>query len=181
MKKLALAALILSMLTLTGCTNKTEAEFIAFSESLEGKHVSVNALVHAEYEDISAEFTITCTEDDTGCTVTVTEPEEIRGVQARLESGSTSLMYNGIVLDTGGDGGTGISPMNALPMVVEALRSGYVDSCARDGEERTVWLSFGDGCTAAVSFDADMMPVHAELAAGERTVIYCDIAQFAAE
>ena len=181
MKKAALAALILSMLMLTGCTDKTEAEFNAFSEALAEKHMSMTATVHAEYEDISVEFGVVCTEDETGCTVTVTEPEEIRGVQARLEGGSTALMYNGIVLDTGGDGGTGISPMNALPMVMQALRDGYVESCGKDGEERTVELWLDDERIVNVSFTADMIPTRAELSAEGCTVMYCTITEFAAE
>lgn len=180
MKKFALAALILSMLTLSGCTNRTEAEFIAFSEDLAGKYISVTAVVHAEYEDISAEFSVACAEDENGCTVTVTEPEEIRGVQARLENGSTRLMYNGIALDTGGDSGTGVSPMNALPLVFEALRGGYAESCERNGSESTVELALSDTITVSVRFDESMTPVYAELACEGSTVMYCELSDFSA-
>ena len=132
--------------------------------------------LHAD--DRSCSFTLRCTEDGEGCTVEVLEPELIRGVKARMSADGTQLVYDSVSVDTGDDGGTGLSPMEALPLLLHALRDGALDSVWKEDGNCAVRLIPEDGVGVTVLFDADMRPDHAEIDRGGKTVLFLDITDF---
>ena len=181
MKKLYVPLLLILSLLLGGCANKNEARFRAFSEELRSRSdLELTAQVRAEYDERSCSFTLRCSEDGAGgCTVEVTEPELIRGVRARMSADGTKLLYDGVAVDTGEDGGTSLSPMGALPLLLRALRDGALDSAWTEDGRCAVRLVPEDGIAVTVLFDEDMVPEYAEIEREGKTLYFIDVAEFA--
>ena len=179
MKRRIIPVLAALALLLCGCGRKYEARYESFAESLrERADVTLTAEVRAVYDDRVCEFTLRCTEDDGGFTVEVLAPELIRGVKARVGADGAKLMYDGVSIDTGNDGGTGLTPMGALPQLLRTMRGGWLDSAWAEDGGLAVKLIPEDDIAVTVWFDADMKPLRAELAHGGVTVIFCEIEEF---
>ncbi len=179
MKKLFVPLLLILSLLLGGCTNKNEARFRAFSEELRARNDAVlTAQVRAEYDDQSCAFTLRCAEDGSGgCTVEVIEPELIRGVRAHMSADGTRLLYDSVCVDTG-EGGSSLSPMGALPLLLGALREGALDSVWKEDGCLAVRLVPEDDIGVTVLFDADMRPDWAEIDRAGKTLFFIDVTEF---
>lgn len=178
MKRICLPLLLVFSLLLSGCGGKEiEKAYASFSERLGAQDtLSFTANVRAEYEHKTARFTLAYTEDAEGASVTVLAPELIAGVIARVEPGGTSLQYDGVVLDTGALDSFGLSPMSALPVLVQAMRSGHVDSFREEDGMYVYCLEPGDEYRCTVWFRPDgMIPVRSELESAGRVAVTAEI------
>lgn len=177
--KRKLLPLLLSLCVLLSACGKSSAiksAYDAFAEELSrASSLSFNASVRAEYEHKTARFALSYAEDDSGGTVTVVAPQIIAGISAHVAKGSTRLDYGDISLDTGALDEHGLSPMSSLPLLVQALRSGYLDSFWEEDGSIVLQLIPNDDLICTVWFDTDMTPLRAELISGGRVVIYADI------
>ena len=120
--------------------------------------------------------------------LTLTAPEEVAGVTARLQEGSSVLEYDGAVVETGPVSDDGLTPLGAVPALLEAARSAFMDSSTlesvngqsllrvvyRDpaldpgqGQEFTLWFDPGSGAL-----------LQGELSLDGRRVITCQFQQF---
>ncbi|MBR0039994.1 MAG: hypothetical protein IJP64_01290 [Oscillospiraceae bacterium] len=179
MKKAMLAPLLILCLLLGGCANKNEALFRSFSSELRGRNdLTATAEVRAEDDEKSCRFTLRYTEDgEGGCTVEVLDPALIRGVKARMSADGTKLVYEDVAVDTGSDGGSGLSPMGALPLLMRALRDGALDSAWKESGNLAVSLRPEDGVELTVLFDAGMKPDYAEITHEGKAVLFIEIGE----
>ncbi len=178
MKRLCVMLLILPCLMLSGCgTGAEEKRFEEFSSELRGREtVSFTADVRAEYDDHTARFTLAYSGNSEDCTVTVIEPDIISGVTMRFESGSSVLDCESISVDTGFLDESGMTPVNALPIIVRAMCSGHLDSCASVDGVPVWYIVPEDGVTVALWMSGeDTTPLRAELASGGRVRLFCEI------
>ena len=180
MKKALLPVLILLSLLLSACGDRAaKSRLEAFSESLgERESLSFTAEVHAEYPDRSDDFTLAYTRDPAGEQVTVLAPELIKGIAARREAGSTALVYEGLILDLGPLDAYGLTPMYALPRLVEAMTGGHMDSYREEDGLRIYRLICDDHLSATLWFDRDMRPLRAELASDGNVRVFCEISDW---
>ena len=178
MKRICLPLLLLLALLLSGCGSAAgEKQFRAFSEELSQRdQLDFRARLRAEYPDKSVSFLLDYAMKDGEQTVTVAEPENIAGIRARLLPGETRLEYQDLILDTGDLDKAGLTPMSALPTLVEALRRGHLDSLWQEDGEPVVQLVLTDALSARVRFRPDSMtPTHAELISGDTVTVTCEI------
>ena len=190
MKK-RLLFLPMMLLLLTGCgggqEGKTGAEALAVA--IRGEYMamtaySLQAKVNADYGQRVYDFTLSVTSDGEETTVVIQEPEMLAGVTARMDGDEGTLEYEDLSLETGFLDGESLSPVSALPTLVEAARTQYIDRCTladgvlevhcADPEEDA-----GTGREVTLWFDAQ---THA-LTGGEirqdgRRVITCEITEF---
>ena len=181
MIKKYLSVLLAVCLILSGCgTSDVKAAYKNFSEELSAQDgLSFTASLRAEYEHKTARFTLSYTEDAERGTVTVVKPELIAGVSAHVEHGGTSLEYDGVMLDTGDLDEFGLSPMSSLPMLVQALREGYLDSFWAEDGKSVYQLVPNDNLVCTVWFEPETMtPVRAELISGGRVKVFVDISDW---
>lgn len=68
------------------------------------------------------------TEDGLSTTMTLTAPEEIQGITATYVGNTSQLLWADLILETGDLNDTGLSPVNALPILLENLKKGYIHS-----------------------------------------------------
>ena len=69
----------------------------------------------------------------------------------------------------------GLSPMSALPLLVEALRHGHADAFWTEEGMDAVELLFDDHARANVWFDGEGLPCRAELVSDDVVVVSCEI------
>jgi hypothetical protein len=94
----------------------------------------------------------------------VKEPELIAGITARLHDGEGYLEYDGASLSTGALTGDGMTPLDAVPFLMEQLTKGYMAKCAYvgEGEDQTLTVTTrdpdgeeGTGSQCTLTFDPD--------------------------
>lgn len=182
MKRICLPMLIVVCLLLSGCGSGGEMKkaYRDFSAELsQADSLSFTAAVRAEYEHKTARFTLSYSEDEEGGRVTVLAPELIAGVTANVGPDSTSLEYNGVMLDTGALDNFGLSPMSALPVLVQAMREGSMDSFWAEDGKLAYQLVADDGLICTVWFEAEeMLPLRAELICDGRVTVYAEISDW---
>ncbi len=177
MKRLLLPLLVCCLL-LSGCARRAdETRFLAFSDALAAREeLGFTCDVRAEYADRTLNFTLAYEKDAEGETVTVLRPERIAGIRAHLKPGGGALEFEGLMLETGPLDPYGLTPMNALPKLVEALLAGHLDSHWREEDEAAVRLILDDSLTVSVWFEPESMtPRRAELESGGRVRIFCEL------
>lgn len=181
MKRLCLILAMLFCLLLTGCgSGKSEKQFEEFSANVrQQSSLRFTAEMRAEYDDHTAKFTLAYEGNGDKCSVTVIEPEIVSGITMRFEDGKMALDCNSISIDTGFLDENGLTPINALPLIVKAMGSGHLDSCSRE-DSMTVWhIVPSDDITVALWVDSSTMtPARAELVSGGRVRIFCDFTQW---
>ena len=181
MRKLCLSLTLCLCLLMSGCGGQ---EFAKARDSLarrldEAECLSFTANIRAEYEHKTARFTLSYYEDAQGGRVTVLAPQLIAGVTARIEPGSTSLEYDGVCLGTGELDDFGLSPMSALPMLVQALREGGMNTGWSESGFTVLELQSCDELVCTVWFDGETMtPRQAELASDGRVKVFVEISDW---
>lgn len=120
-----------------------------------------------DYGDRIYDFTLDASWQKEGESVfTVTAPELIAGVTARLSRDGGVLEYDGMSLSTGPISDGGMEPLEAVPFLMEQLTHGYMASCSfeTEGEGAPRQLRVlcrdpdreeGTGAECALYFDPD--------------------------
>lgn len=177
MRRIWIAALMISALLLTGCSSSgAEEQFDAFRKSLEASgSVSVTAEVTAISEEDVTVFTLSCTEAAEEYSIEVTAPELLSGVRAHLRQEDAALEFDNIVLPMGALSDNGLSPLTALPCVLQAARGGYTDLVWTEDGKTVAQLILDDTTTVRLYLDDAGTPVYAELSVEDTTVIQCSI------
>ena len=153
---------------------------------------SATAEITADYGQRVYEFTLDISWQKGGETVLiVVEPALIAGITARIKDGSACLEYDGISLETGLLSGDGLSPVDAVPNIMEKIASGYIAECDFEDTETGCQLWFlcrdpeqspGTGTEAAFWFDAESHDLlRAELSSDGYTVVQCIFTDFTKE
>ena len=155
MQRRAIAALMISLLLLSACGHGAgEQTFEAFRDTLTGKFVTTTAQVRVQRGD------------------TVTAPEQAAGVTAHLRDGASTLAFDDIILPAGDLNGAGLTPLTALPYVVEAIRSGYVDLTWTENGLQVVQLITDDHTAVRLYLDGTV-PQCAELSVDDTLCLRC--------
>lgn len=115
--------------------------------------------------------------------LTVTAPENIAGVTARLADGETALEFDGVRLETGPLDEAGMSPIDAIPALLAAAREGFIAECGTEvlGEAEALRLccrnpdsAAGTGTEITLWLDPDTGAlIQGELASDGFTVLRC--------
>lgn len=107
---------------------------------------SAQADVSVCYTDTVYDFTLDAVWRRDGETVlTVTAPELVAGITARITQGETVLEYDGAGLSLGLLDDSGLTPVSAVTACMEQIETGWMARCAWAGEnEEYLQISFQD-------------------------------------
>lgn len=143
------------------------------------------------YTDTVYDFTLDARWSREGETVlTVTAPDEVAGITARVAQGETVLEYDGAGLSLGLLDGGGLTPVSAVPALMEQIETGWMAQCAWAGENgELLQVSFRDpelepdtGTQFLLAFDrASHALLSAEVSAAGETVLHAKLTNFTAE
>lgn len=195
-----ICALMMTLLLLAGCggggnSGGNAAEELALNirtEYLAMTACATTVDITADYGQRVYEFTMSVSWQKDGETLLKVEsPEEIAGITARIGNGSSYLEYDGASLETGLLSAEGLSPMEAVPAILNYIFSGYIAECGFETVEESEQLWFccrdpesspGTGTEAAFWFDADSHALaRAEVLSDGYTVIQCVFTDFTKE
>ena len=177
MRKALLFAPML-MLLLAGCGGE-EKDLAADIQSQYAALTSavMEADVTCHYDDEVRAYTLLCAYTPESSTVTVLAPENLSGISATVADGKLTLSYDDISLDAGSYSAAAVSPVAALPKLMEAAASGYVTEQSEEKlEERDCLrlscdLSGEEGTQYATWFDEEtLLPLKSEVSAGGTVV-----------
>ena len=120
--------------------------------------------------------------------LTLTSPENIAGVTARISAGETALEYDGTRVETGPLDGSGMSPVDAVPVLLDYAEGGYIAACGMETvDEREVLrvdcrepeAAAGEGRACSLWFDPSTHALlRGELSQDGFTVIQCEFSNF---
>ena len=196
MRRLTAYVLMMTLL-LSGCRagsvgETPEAAALALREeyqALAGWSASVDVSVC--YSDTVYDFTLDAKWRRNGETVlTVTAPELLSGITARVAEGETMLEYYGAGLSLGLLDGDGLTPVSAITAVMAQIEKGYMAKCAWCGEEEQyLQISFQDpeleantGTQFLLTFDRNSRALlSAEVSVAGETVLTAQISNFTTE
>ena len=179
------------LLLLTGCgggqenENGAEAQAVAIrGEYMAMTSYSLQAQVNADYGQRVYDFTLSVTWDGEETTVAIREPEMLAGVTARITGEEGTLEYEDLSLETGFLDEDGLSPLSALPALMEAARSQYIDRCTLTDGMLEVHCANpeqkpGTGREVTLWFDSQTHALTAgEISQDGRRVIACEVTEF---
>ena len=176
-KALLFAPMLMLLLTACGGEEKDPAaELQAQYANLTGAVMEADVSCHYAAEDRA--YTLLCDYAPERSTVTVLSPANLAGISATVENGTLTLSYEDISLDAGGYSAAAISPVAALPKLMQAAASGYVTEKSEEtvGERPCLRLACDlpddEGTVYTTWFDQEtLLPLRSEISA-EGTVVF---------
>ncbi len=145
---------------------------------LDAEGVSFAAGLTADYGDRVMDFGIDFTGRADSGVLTVTSPELIAGAQVKLGDGGAALSYSGAEVYTGELLPDGLSPVDAVPVMVSAWGEGLVTETVKEKWEGVSCLAalfrIDDDVNLRTWFDEAGLPLHAEFTFDGYTVISAD-------
>ena len=174
------AVLMIPLLLLAGCGEREarlEKSFEVFRESVAAAGlVTVRGTLTADFGETEERYVLDASYDGKQTTVEIVEPALIAGVKASARWGETSIEYGGVLLGTGALDEEGLSPVAAMPAIFAAMAGGYAELLWWDGDLVAARIYAGENARCTVWLEAEsLVPVHAEIASGGRTVVSCDL------
>ncbi len=194
MRKLLLCVPMIALLLLPACSGGpgvSEAEKLSLvirGEYLETTAWTADVAVIADYGQRVYQYQLAAaaTEDET--VLTLSQPETVAGITARLTGKDSLLEYDGMSVETGPLDETGLTPVSAVPALLEAARSGYVTACALEEGEGASLLRMdcrdpegqpGTGVETTLWFDAGTHAlVRGEISLDGFRAVLCEFSGF---
>ncbi len=138
--------------------------------------VSFVAGITADYGDRVYIFELGFEESSDESVITVRSPESIAGAAVRISDEGTTLEYDGARIYTGEIMPDGVSPVDALPIMLDAWRGGLIIGSVFEQYNGTdcvaVDYMITDDAELRTWFDiATSLPLHAELYYSGYTII----------
>ena len=180
LRVLAVAVSFSLLIGLTACSGAEREDRMALIRQSfsEAAAVSFAAELRADYGDRVMDFGIDFTGVPDDGVITVTSPEIIAGAQVKLGDGGTSLSYSGAEVYTGEILPDGLSPVDAVPVMVSAWGGGLVTETVKerwgDTDCLAVIYRVDDDVNLRTWFDGEGLPLHAEFTFDGYTVITAD-------
>ena len=188
MGKLWICLPMISMLLLTGCgggVSRAEQEAL----SLRGEYLELNACtaqteITADYGQRVVRYTADAAVEGEHTVLNLTAPETVAGITVHLDGQDSTLEYDGMTVETGVLDGEKLTPLNAIPALLEAVRSGYITACSYTDEELLrvdcgdPELGPGKGRETSLWFDGEGNLLRGELSQDGRLVVSCDFSEF---
>lgn len=136
-----LSCVLMMTLLLTACGGARGDSPEELAAAIRGEYLSMSAWsaradITVSYGEAVFLFSLDASGRREGDTVlTLTAPETVAGITARIRKGETLLEYDGAGLSLGALDDSGLTPVSALPAIISALAEGYMARCVWDGEE----------------------------------------------
>lgn len=181
--------LLLSACGASGGEEKQSAAALLQAEYQSLPGCSMTAKVRCEQAEETAEYTLRCDwKNDGTARVTIVEPEELEGISASFSGGSMTLLYEDVSLAAGTVSAEELSPAQVLPLVVQAIREGYILEKGTDKVDGVPCLRLvfdttgeqGGKIYTHVWFAENHLPVYAEVEAEQRLLFTVDFTGFSA-
>lgn len=176
---------IVLILFFGGCSS-TSSELdhaIALRQQLLNSRGAVfDAVITADYSEGVYVFSVCCETDASGnLSFTVTDPQSISGICGTVSAAGGNLTYEDMLLGFPMLADNLIAPACAPWLMLNILRTGYIQGCGRDGEG--VRISFDDSfqnepIQMELWTDQNNIPLRAEFIWSGRRILSVDIRSY---
>ena len=186
-----LICVLMTTLLLAGCgqAGVSEAEELALTirgEYLAADSCTARVAVTADYGQRVYQYEMAIAVNGDETLLTLSAPETVAGLTARLTGEEHLLEFDDVSVETGPLDETGLTPVSALPALLEAARSGYITACALEEEETVLRVDCGDpagkpgmGVETVLWFDAAThVLTRGEVSVDGFRVILCEFVEF---
>ena len=186
MKQAKLLALTITLIILCGCSKTAQYEEIysTWRQSVLSldKH-EIEAVVTAADDEKVCEYTLLYSKSHEGETVEVLAPELIAKIKANIEEDETRLSYDGAILETGSTLSENLSPLMALPSLMDIIEEGHPENIWREKQDDTEYfavdLEMPDGMIMTLWLNSsDLKPAYADIRSKERVEIKINFKKF---
>ena len=180
MRKGLVSALMIALLLLPGCGEREERLQEGFDE-LRGavtraESIQFQAELSVDRDQTVETYTLAVDYDGQRTEVEILSPEILAGVRASALRGQTELAYEGVLLGVGPLDAEGITPMSAMPVMLDAMASAYVELLWWEDDAVVARLFVVEQSVLTLWMDGETMtPQAAEIARDGETVITCRI------
>ena len=176
MRKAIVSALMMTLLLLPGCgerEERLEEGFGALRQAVtEAGSIHFQAALTADYGETVEDYKLDVSYDGQQAVVEVLSPELIAGVRAHAKRGETQVEFDGALLGAGPLDAEGLTAMSAVPVMMDAMASAYVELLWWDGDYIAARLYVGENSVLTLWLDQETYsPVAMEVASEGRTVI----------
>lgn len=193
MRKSMVICVLMISLVLSACGGGGKQAPMERALTVRGMYLSASGCtarmqVTADYGQRVYTYTVEAQVSGGETVLTVRAPAEIAGITARLRDGKSFLEYDGAMLETGPLAEDGLTPLSAVAALLEAARSGFMDSCGmeRQGERSLLHVLCRDpadppGCGRQVDLwfdETDSRLVRGDVSVDGRRVIQCEFEDF---
>lgn len=193
MRRSTVICVLMISLLLSACGGEGATEPVERVLSIRGEYAqaagcTAKVNVVADYGQRVYDYTVDVTVSAEETVLTVTAPEELAGITARMTGAEGQLEYDGTVFETGPLSADGLTPLSAVTYLLACARSGFIDSCTAEtlGEQETLRVlcrdpavPAGQGQESALWFDAaSHVLVQGEVFVDGYRVLLCKFEQF---
>ncbi len=183
---LALALMTALCLSVCACGGKAGTDQLAKDigrEIASARSITAVVSVTADYGERVYKYKLRCTYKDSAADVEALEPDGIKGLKAHVTEKGLALSLGGVALDTGGLTDDGLSPLEAVPVMIRAWTGERITETKREKAEGRELLCVtydiskpdsGKKTSHTAWFDVKTrLPVKAEIISNGYRVINC--------
>lgn len=186
MRKGIVSVLMMTLLLLAGCGEREarlERGFTAFREAVTvAESITARVEMTVSSGSTAADYTLDLAYDGQSCELTIAEPELLAGVKAIVSHGEGTVAYGSVRLGAGTIDADGLTPVSALPAMLDAMQSGYLELLWWEGDTIVSRLHIGDTSVMTLWLQPDTLtPIAAEIASDGLTVLRCEFGTWAIE
>ena len=183
------AALMITAILLCGCDSEDRMQQRLDERRQEieqSQYVGFRANVSAELTDSVFDCVLEVERSGGETVITVTQPEIVAGIRARVSGDEAFLEYEDMVLVIGDAVLGEVSPVAAMLPLLQAMSDGFVDMVWLETQGQTELIAaqcyVSEDEYMKIWFEAEnLIPVNAELVSGGRVVVKCRIEDFTLE
>ena len=179
-----MAALVLILVTLTGCANAHSQidRAMELRSRLLRSGCGFTAVVTADYGDKLHTFTLECVGDAQGnLGFTVVEPESISGITGTVTQEGGKLTFDGDALQFPLLADGQVTPVSAPWLLLKTLRGGYLTSAGEDGDLLRVTIDDSyedDALQLDIWLDSEDNPVQADVVYDGKRILSIAVSNF---
>ena len=184
LKKILLSVTALALL-LSGCGAKgydRTAQLQELYGVLQGYTAEIKVDIPRETETLH--FALSLEKDGEKIEAQVLAPDALKGITARMDDESLSLVYDGVMLDAG-TLCPRVSALTCVPLLLRSFPESYVteQSTERFGEQDALRMCFETDCAGeklgcVVYFSEENAPLYAEIAENGKIILFAEFTDF---
>lgn len=186
-----LICVLMTTLLLAGCGRRGGNEGEELALTIRGEYLAMDgcaarAAVTADYGQRVYRYEMAVAVSGGETLLTLSAPETVAGLTARMAGEENLLEFDGLSVETGPLDEDGLTPVSAIPALLEAARSGYITACALEEDGAVLRVDCGDpagspgtGTETALWFDAATHALtRGEISTDGFRVILCEFSEF---
>ena len=186
-----LICVLMTTLLLAGCGRRGGNEGEELALTIRGEYLAMDgcaarAAVTADYGQRVYRYEMAVAVSGGETLLTLSAPETVAGLTARMAGEENFLEFDGLSVETGPLDEHGLTPVSAVPALLEAARSGYITACALEEDGTVLRVDCGDpagspgtGTETALWFDTSTHALmKGEMSVDGFRVILCEFSDF---